>query len=530
MDKDSRNYYGGRKYEDYSSGNASNSNASTFPNGERKYFDDSLLKRHIDPQTAERKQQEIIASQQRAVRNTQNNNFAVNDFKKSASEAKPRQSYDSYDVASTDIYDKYTNYNTYTPSASNDYYSSNQMMSYDSNLGYPSDERPLSRSYRSADVDGFNRAERGASDMRRDRRDRRVPDDNRKRKGKNKSRNPYDDDGIDISSGTPKKTNKKKKIISIVAITLAVLIALGSGVAFGVTKWYNKNFKSETDFNVTPVEQKVSGIKNIALFGVDSRSGDFTGHSDVIMVLSLNFDTGDVKLISILRDSYVEMEGHKDQKITHAYGYGGPSLAVDTINKNFDLDIQDYVTVNFESLADIIDAIGGVEVEVSSTEKKNINYHGPNTYKDFKKVTETGKIKLDGEQAVTYARLRYDSDNNRALRQREVLEAIYSNVMGMSASKYPALITSLMPYVETSLDLQEILSMTKILSKGIKVHQTSVPDEKYEEDLKSGIYEGAWVWRYDTHKAGERIHSFIYDNDYSSEIKPKTSTTASSDN
>lgn len=528
MDRDNRNYFGnGRSNDNYRQNYSDNNSYGSFSNGERKYFDDSLLKkRHIDPSELEKSQTPAVRPQQNVSRQVQNNNFAVNDFRKSQPKqvSAPSSSYEDY---SSNIYDKYTNYNGYSSSSSSssDVYSDNYQMSAYSGAGYSSDERPLTRSYRYSDTDSFNQAERGTTDMkrsRRDNRDRRVPDDSKGRR--KKSKNPYDDDSIDISSGAPKKGNKKKKIIRNVIIALCVLLVLIGGTAFGVVKWYNSNFKDSTgkEFNVNPVEQKQTGIKNIALFGVDSREGTFEGHSDVIMVLSLDLDNGDVKLISILRDSYVEMEGYKNQKITHAYGYGGPELAVNTINQNFDLDIQDYVTVNFESLAAIIDALGGVEIDVNSTEKKNINYHGPYTYDDFKKVTKTGKILLDGEQAVTYARLRYDSDNDRALRQREVLEAVYNNVMSMSATKYPSLIKAMMPYVETSLDFNEILDLAKILTKGITIHQTSVPDEKYEKDLKSGTFNGSWEWRYDTHEAGKRIHSFIYDDDYSSEIKPES--------
>lgn len=459
MNSDNKNYYGGSRKDDYNSDNLTNSS------GERKYFDDSLLKKRA-----------------------QHQGFGEDDL---------------------DIYDKYTNYNTYE--------NSNDLHDSSNAVGYPADETPLSRSYSTFDVENFNRAERRTDRVKRDRQ---VPDDSKKTRKNPKSNN---DDDVDISSGAPKKASRKKKILSGIAIALAVLIVLGSGIAFGVTKWYNDNLKPQDGNAPKPVEQIRHGIKNVVLFGVDSRSGNFKGHSDVIMVVSLNFDTAEVKIVSILRDSYVEIEGHKKQKITNAYNFGGPSLTIDTINQNFDLDIQDYVTVNFDSLADIIDTLGGVEIDVTEFERTKLNFHGSETYKDFKKLTKTGKVKLNGQQAVSYARLRHDGDDNRALRQREVLEQIYGKVMSMPASKYVSLVNTLLPYVETSLDIKEILEIMQMVPKGIKVHQTSVPDYKYEKDLVGKQFNGEdspWEWRFDTHEAGKRIYRFIYEDDYSSEIVP----------
>lgn len=468
-------------------------------NSQRKYYDDSLLAgkhkagafKDIDINTDAQESQ------------IQHNNFPVGDFKKSDSLPKPVRSSLYEDENGMNIYDKYTNYNNYKQT-------SLETRKNDSAELYSSDydyEEP----YGSSALESFNSAERG---------------------GRKMKKNPYDgaESEKDASKSQKAKT-KKKKIIRNILIAVCVLLVIGGSAAFGISRAINK-IKPDDEFKPKPVDTIKKGIKNVVLFGVDSESGKFSGHSDVIMVVSVNFDTADVKIISILRDSYVEIEGYKKQKITHAYGYGGPELAVNTINQNFDLDIQDYVTVNFESFAEIIDVLEGVEIDVTEREKNELNYHGSIAYKNFKPLKKTGKVVLNGQQAVSYARLRYDTDNNRALRQREVLEQIYTKVMAMPATKYTQLVTTLMPYVKTSLEVGEIIDIMKVLPKGIKIHQTSVPDYKYEKDLvgkQFGGKDSPWEWRYDTHEAGKRIYRFIYEDDYSSEIDPNLPTADEAD-
>ena len=156
-----------------------------------------------------------------------------------------------------------------------------------------------------------------------------------------------------------KKRTVLRVFLIIILIILIFLLACFSGIA-----WYLHNKLSKVNYvelkniemNEGVVEQ-LKGYRNIAIFGVDSRSGQLDrSRSDVIMIASLNQDTNQVRLVSVYRDSYLYIDGHGYDKVTHAYAYGGPELAINTLNKNLDLNIKEFVTVNFNAVIDIVDA------------------------------------------------------------------------------------------------------------------------------------------------------------------------------
>lgn len=156
----------------------------------------------------------------------------------------------------------------------------------------------------------------------------------------------------------------KRLYLKTLLITLAVCLAL-LGAAYGVFLYMIGGLdRTEVDEDNLSVNESVNEkVINIALYGVDSRNHDYNGRSDVVMVASVNTKTGQVKLVSIARDTYVAIPGYNNTRINHAFSYGGPELAIRTLNENFGLDVTDYVAVNFDSLAEVIDAMGGVEVE-----------------------------------------------------------------------------------------------------------------------------------------------------------------------
>ena len=164
------------------------------------------------------------------------------------------------------------------------------------------------------------------------------------------------------------KQHRLRKIFIRTFLVVFILLFLGAGGAFAAFKYYTKDMKRETvdetvlsintEKQVKSVEMK---IKNIAVFGVDSRNGENTGNSDAIMIVSIDGNRGKVKMVSIARDTYVNLPQYGKTKITHAYSYGGPELAIATLNENFGMDITDYITVNFEQLAEIIEEMGGIE-------------------------------------------------------------------------------------------------------------------------------------------------------------------------
>lgn len=283
-------------------------------------------------------------------------------------------------------------------------------------------------------------------------------------------------------------------------------------------------------------------ITNIAMFGVDSRNSEFRGRSDVTMILTVDNKHNTVKMTSILRDSLVNIEGdgygggyyNEDNKMNAAYAYGGPELAIRTLNQNFGLRIEDYVTINFVNMAAIVDAFGGVEMEVTYDEVEEINLNlnsliwevedeknedyangieGVNYPQvldsDFMYATgDVDTYLLNGNQAVSYGRIRnIGSDFGRVERQQKVLTALIDRVKIFGVTEYPNLVKKLAPYVETSLSIDDIISMLPILATDLKVERISVPDYEAETDLQDIKYDLV----YDLENAAKRMSAFMFE-------------------
>ena len=290
---------------------------------------------------------------------------------------------------------------------------------------------------------------------------------------------------------------KWKIILSIVLALLVIPVAAGAiylnfildqvTVSEGeVTEQYKEEFEVEIeeDFDLKiNTELESSEVKNIALFGVDCRTADYNGcRSDVMMVLSYDKDMNNVIVTSLVRDTYVEIENRGFDKMNHAYAFGGPKLAIQTINKNFDLDIESYITVDFWTVEKIIDAVGGVEIDVSSEELPYVNSYltelnnksPEGTY--VNKLTSSGKQLLNGRQAVAYMRIRYvgDGDFERMQRQREVMGVALEGVKSISLTNMLSLVNNLLSDVRTNLSKSEIISLvTNVATKGIPTMQQS---------------------------------------------------------
>lgn len=312
--------------------------------------------------------------------------------------------------------------------------------------------------------------------------------------------------------------SKKKRIKTILIIFFAILALLTAGVV-GASLYFFGNMntteisKDNEDLGITEerAAQSDAKITNYALFGVDTRdmSAD-SGRSDAILILTVDEKHNVIKMTSILRDSKVPIEGHGEQKITHAYALGGPTLAIKTINQNFDMDIKDYVTVNFSQMAEIVDSVGGITMDLTPSEAAQINEMTP----DAQKLQGSGSMELNGDQAVAYSRIRkIDSDNARADRQKEVLSAVFRKIASLPKTQYPGVIHDFLGLVETSLTYGDLIGYTTspLITKGFYTEQYSIPDEAYETDLKGGIDStGAWVWTYDLNKAAKRLHTIVY--------------------
>lgn len=272
--------------------------------------------------------------------------------------------------------------------------------------------------------------------------------------------------------------------------------------------------KNDEELNISPESSKKGNeIINIALFGIDTRANDYDSatRSDSIMIASLDKQHKKIKLTSIMRDTYVNIPDRGYDKINHSYAYGGPELAIKTINKNFDMNIKNYVTVNFSAMAKIVDAVGGVEIDVKDYEIKHI----PG-------VDGTGLQKLSGDQAVSYSRIRYsgDGDYERTQRQRTVLENVITKVLNSkSLTQALALIETLTPNVETSLSTTDMVGLaTDVFSSNIKtLENTRLPLDEYS---KGGTWNGVYYLKPNTLVDNVKyLHEFIYeDGDYQASV------------
>ncbi|WP_122791072.1 LCP family protein [Intestinibacillus sp. Marseille-P6563] len=302
-------------------------------------------------------------------------------------------------------------------------------------------------------------------------------------------------------------------------LLLAVLTTLAITVGLFVYRFlfsytYDNSLEGLSDEDLAVSAKPASGITNIALFGIDTRPDEPT-RSDCMMVMSVNADTGTIKLISLMRDSEVEIEGHGTQKLCHAYSYGGPELAIKTINQTFDLNITDYAEVNFVQMANLIGEVGGVDIDVSEAERVEANKYIKEYYESFdmepELIEEAGYQHLNGIQAMTYARIRKGGtgdDWGRVERQSIVLEAMFETVQDKSITELVAMMPRLLPYVTTSLKKSEMVS----LAKGLFAN--GQPQMEHSRVPKDGEWEYGGSQEqyivYDLDKAAQDINDYIY--------------------
>ena len=262
------------------------------------------------------------------------------------------------------------------------------------------------------------------------------------------------------------------KVFGIIVLVLVIILVLIVGSIFffinsKLSKIQQVNI-DESDLGVSSqVEENLSDYRNIALFGIDSRDSSLGkgNRSDCIIIASINNKTKEVKLISVYRDTYVNIEGHGLDKITHAYSYGEAPLALKTLNENFDLNITEFVTVNFDAVAEAVNALGGITINVEPEEVNYINQYINETSEvtglDTEKVTTSGSQILDGVQAVAYARIRYTEggDYKRTERMRTVVEAMVNKFKTKSISEMNQIIDQILPEVYTNITAGDIFSL-----------------------------------------------------------------------
>lgn len=296
---------------------------------------------------------------------------------------------------------------------------------------------------------------------------------------------------------------KKKVFAAFLVLALIVVLSIPYFLFSALNKIKKVDLSvNDEDIGVsqeTLKEDEVKNITNIALFGLDARNPDLSSRSDTIMIVSIDIESEKVKVTSLMRDMYVPIPGKEDNRINAAYAFGGPVLALKTINSDFNLNIKNFVTINFFGMKDLIDKVGGVKINVKPEEVSG-------TY-----VKKPGLQLLNGEQALAYARIRYvgNADYERTERQRRIINELYKTIKSQGIFKLHQTINTLLPYVETNLSNSEILKLASVVMNfnSDNIEQYRLP---VNGTFRSQKIRGMAVLVPDIIKNKQLIHEFIY--------------------
>lgn len=327
-------------------------------------------------------------------------------------------------------------------------------------------------------------------------------------------------------SGSKRKARKQRRriIIFIVEIIVLVIAVVVLYSVLTATKGGKMEIK-ENDIIINDTVQQeeeatMKGYRNIALFGVDSTTGALTKNtrSDSIMIASINQDTGECKLVSVYRDTYLNLSNDSYNKCNAAYAKGGPEMAINMLNMNLDMNITDFVTVGFAGLTDTIDALGGVYIDVDDNEKNHLNNYqicmAENLHRDYTPVSSAGYQLLNGLQATGYCRVRYGGgdDFRRAERQREVIQAVADQAKKASVANLTEIANSVFEETYTSLDLSEIIEMLGDVGKYYISDTAGFPREENRATGTIGS-KGSCVVPVSLEENVKWLHQYLF-NDY----------------
>ena len=326
-------------------------------------------------------------------------------------------------------------------------------------------------------------------------------------------------------SAKKRKAKQRRRIIFFAVEIVALIVLLIAIVGVNMVTKIDKIKINEEDIVVNPqVEnnKEMKGYRNIALFGVDSRKGKLGKGSryDTVMIASINQDTGDVKLVSVYRDTYLNLGTDSYNKANAAYAQGGPEQAINMLNMNFDLDITEYVTVGFDALIETIDELGGIDMAEQYNEIDHLNNYQRSMFvenendalnENIVKVTHSGMQTLNGLQATAYCRIRYVGDDfGRAERQRKVLMACMDKAKTMSPTTLVSILNKVMENVYTNLDVTEMASILSDVANYQIVAQDGVP---FEDSRTTGTIgkKGSCVIPLDLETNVVKLHELLFD-------------------
>lgn len=319
------------------------------------------------------------------------------------------------------------------------------------------------------------------------------------------------------------KIKKKHIIIAVILCVLAPIIFYCGRLVYLLYLDPTPTFVSspQEDPSTRPAgipDPEASGIQNIVLFGVDSRNDSDQGRTDSIIIATIDQSSQVIKLTSVMRDMYVEMgNSHDMNRINAAYSLGGPELALKTLNKNLGLDLKYYAIIDFSGFQELVDDMDGIDVNVKPNEVNEINkYILEVNGKNSTLLQKSGFQHLNGQQALSYARIRHvgDGDYERTERQRTVLTCLFQKAKEVSILKVPDLITTLASYIQTNMPLSKVLDLGLSAYKfGGGIQQMRIPVDGYYED--QNVY-GAAVLVPDINANAMFVKEFIYNIKFAS--------------
>ena len=324
--------------------------------------------------------------------------------------------------------------------------------------------------------------------------------------------------------GSKKRASKKKKRMMIFGIEIAVILILVLG--FWVVSKLDKIQKPKVEQDQIEVNESLQestmetmkGYTTVALFGLDTREAGQLGsgnRSDTIIIANINNDTKEVKLVSVYRDTYLNLTNGKYNKCNSAYSSGGPAQAISMLNTNLDLDIEYYVSVDFAALTKTVDLLGGIDIDVDDTEIEHLNNYIVETSKvtgiQTQPLTSTGLQTLDGVQATSYCRIRYTAgdDFKRTERQREVIMQLVSKAKKMDISKVNDVIDAVFPLIATNYTNDELVAMAPQLLTYDIVDTTGFPFDKANATVKG---KGSCVVPVNLEENVKQLHEYLFGN------------------
>ncbi|SHK15822.1 LCP family protein [Hespellia stercorisuis] len=311
-----------------------------------------------------------------------------------------------------------------------------------------------------------------------------------------------------------RKRRRRRKIL-ILLVELILLLVLGT-VAFGTVKWSKM---SQTNLKSADLEmyKDTGDFTNIALFGLDSRDGELEGgvQSDTIMIASINNKTNELNLVSVYRDTLMQQTDGTYEKANSAYCEGGVADAIAMLNRNLDLDIDKYVSINFNALIDVIDALDGIEIDVTDEEIDYINGYATEiikvTGKDTWAVTQPGRQTLTGVQATAYARIRYTTgdDYKRTERQRLVLQKVIEKAQQADFVTLNKIVDKVLPQVSTNLTATNLLGMAAHAKEYSIGEMSGFPFDVTACDYVVG-HEGSYVTAIGFADNVKQLHKYLF--------------------